>query len=46
MIVIARIGEGTFLRLDNNEYKISINVARNLMKLGINVKYEYRNKEV
>lgn len=40
MIVIARFGIGKFLSLDGNEYEISNEVAKNLVKLGIEIKYE------
>ena len=40
MIVIARFGIGKFLSLDGNEYEISNSVAKNLVKLGVDIRYE------
>lgn len=40
MIVIARFGIGKFLSLDGNEYEISNSVAKNLVKLGVSIRYE------
>ena len=44
MIVIARFGIGKFLSLGGKEYKITNEVAKNLVTLGIDIKYEWRNK--
>ena len=44
MKVIARIGGGIVLHLDGKEYKISTDIARNLMHLGIEIRYEYGGK--
>ena len=40
MIVIARFGIGKFLSLDGSEYEISNSVAKNLVKLGVDIRYE------
>lgn len=41
-MVIARFGIGKFLSLDGNEFKISNEVAKNLVKLGVSIRYEWR----
>ena len=39
MIVLARFGIGKFLSLGGNEFEISNSVAKNLVKLGVGIKY-------